>query len=92
MKKILKTPFFENCVCVLCPWPRAFLSLASSVSVLGRAVLGLGFEFFFFVLCLGLEPCVLDSTSGRYLNFAFHRGKAAYCFVVRVYNRLAYKY
>ena len=27
----------------LCPWPRAFLSLASRVSVLGKAVLGLGF-------------------------------------------------
>ena len=27
----------------LCPWPRAFLSLASRVSVLGKAVLGLRF-------------------------------------------------
>ena len=36
--------FFENtCACVLGPWPRAFLSLASRGSVLGRAVLGLGF-------------------------------------------------
>ena len=34
------------------PWPRAFLSLASRVSVRGKAVLG-----------LGLEPCFLDSTS-----------------------------
>ena len=42
------------------PWPRAFLSLASRVSVLGKAVLGLGF---FCVLGLGLEPWVLDSTS-----------------------------
>ena len=41
-----------------CPWPRAFLSLASRASVLGRAVLGLGF-----FSVLGLEPCVLDSTS-----------------------------
>ena len=40
--------------CVLGPWlwPRAFLSLASRVSVLERAV-------------LGLESGVLDSTSGR---------------------------
>ena len=30
-------------LCVLGPWPRAFLSLASRVSVLGKAVLGLGF-------------------------------------------------
>ena len=38
--------FLENpCGCVLdpWPWPRAFLSLASRGSVLGKAVLGLGF-------------------------------------------------
>ena len=35
--------FLEStCACVLGPWPRAFLSLASRVSVLGKAVLGLG--------------------------------------------------
>ena len=45
----------------LCPWPWAFLSLASRVSVLGKGVLGLGF-----FCVLGLEPCVLDSTSGLY--------------------------
>ena len=35
-------------LCVLGPWPwsRAFLSLASRVSVLGKAVLGLGLGFF----------------------------------------------
>ena len=35
-------------LCVLgpWPWPRAFLSLASRVSVLGKAVLGLGLGFF----------------------------------------------
>ena len=39
--------FFEStCACVLGPWPRAFLSLASRVSVLGKAVLGLGLGFF----------------------------------------------
>ena len=37
------------------------MSLALRGSVLGKAVLGLGF---FCVLGLGLEPCVLDSTSG----------------------------
>ena len=31
------------CVLGPWPWPRAFLSLASRVSVLGKAVLGLGF-------------------------------------------------
>ena len=36
----------STCACVLGPWPRAFLSLASRVSVLGKAVLGLGLGFF----------------------------------------------
>ena len=49
-KTFLKTFFFlENtCGCVLgpWPWPRAFLSLASRGSVLGKAVLGLGLGFF----------------------------------------------
>ena len=52
---------------LLCPlslsWPRAYLSLAWRRPVLGRAVLGLGLGFF---CVLGLEPCVLDSTSGDY--------------------------
>ena len=47
----------------LCPWPRAFLSLASGVSVLGKAVLGLGF---FLCPWPWPEPCVLDSTSDNY--------------------------
>ena len=63
-KTFLKTFFLENtCGCVLGPWPWAFLSLASRGSVLGKAVLGLGLEFF---CVLGLEPCVLDSTSVKY--------------------------
>ena len=48
--KLFWRPFFlENtCSCVLgpWPWPRAFLSLASRGSVLGKAVLGLGLGFF----------------------------------------------
>ena len=62
LKKFFWRPFIlENtCGCVLGPWLRAFLSLASRGSVLGKAVLGLGF---FCVLGLGLEPCVLDSNS-----------------------------
>ena len=48
--KLMKTFFFleSTCACVLGPWawPRAFLSLASRVSVLGKAVLGLGLGFF----------------------------------------------
>ena len=66
LEKFLWRPFFleSTCACVLgpWPWPWAFLSLASRVSVLGKAVLGLGLGFFC-VLGLGLEPCVLDSTS-----------------------------
>ena len=63
-KTFLKTFFLGNaCSCVFgpWPWPRAFLSLASRGSVLGKAVLGLGLGFF---CVLGYEPCVLDSTSG----------------------------
>ena len=49
-KILVKTFFFleSTCACVLgpWPWPRAFLSLASRVSVLGKTVLGLGFGFF----------------------------------------------
>ena len=63
-KIFVKTFFFldSTCACVHGPWPGppAFLSLASRVSVLGKVVLGLGLEFF---CVLGLEPCVLDSTS-----------------------------
>ena len=54
--------FLEStCACVLgpWPWPRAFLSLASRVSVLGKAVLG-----------LGLEPCGLDSTSDAHTYYS----------------------
>ena len=55
-EKIFEDLFFlENtCVCVLGPWPREGLSLASK---------------FFCVLShgLGLEPCVLDSTSVNYI-------------------------
>ena len=64
-----------------CPpsrWP--CVSLASSIPVidlervcLGKAVLGLG--FFFCVLGLGLEPCVLDSTSANYNKYCRVVGK-----------------
>ena len=42
------------------------MSLASRGSVLGKAVLGLGLVFF---CVLGLEPCVLDSSSDNYNVF-----------------------
>ena len=54
-KIFVKTFFFffleSTCACVLgpWPWPRAFLSLASRVSVLGKAVLGLGLGLGFFL-------------------------------------------
>ena len=53
--------FLEStCACVLGPWPspRAFLSLASRVSVLGKAVLGLGFFF----VSLALASSLVSST------------------------------
>ena len=69
--------FLEStCACVHgpWPWPRAFLSLASRVFVLEKAVLGLGLGFFC-VLGLGLEPCVLDSTSAVYKSYSMIRVK-----------------
>ena len=54
-KIFVKTYFFffleSTCACVLgpWPWPRAFLSLASRVSVLGKVVLGLGLGLGFFL-------------------------------------------
>ena len=69
LKNVFKDLFFENTRgCVLGPWPRAFLSLASKGFVLGKAVLGRGFFF----CVLGLEPCVLDSTSAvRFIRLFF---------------------
>ena len=63
-KIFVKTFFFflkSTCACVLGPWPgpRAFLSLASSVSVLGKAVLGLGLGFF---VSLALASSLVSST------------------------------
>ena len=55
-----------HCVLGAWPWPRAFLSLASKGSVIGKSVLGLGF---FCVLGLCIEPCVLDSTSTLSTNY-----------------------
>ena len=68
-EKIFEDFFFlENvCACVLAPWPRAFLSLASRSSVLGKAVLGLGLGFFLSpwpwprALCPRLHLCLMDS-------------------------------
>ena len=80
-KIFVKTFFFFWRALALCvlgtwPWPRAFLSLASRVSVLGKAVLGLGLGLgFFCVLGLGLEPCVLDSTSAKYFRKKISSGK-----------------
>ena len=58
----MKTYFFleSTCTCVLgpWPWPRAFMSLASRVSVLGKAVLGLGFFF----VSLALASSLVFST------------------------------
>ena len=57
MKNFCKDPFFleSTCACVLGPWPRECLSSK-------RLSLALASDFFC-VLGLGLESCVLDSTS-----------------------------
>ena len=64
-KKFLWRLFFcleSTCACVLgpWPWPRAFVSLASRVSVLGKAVLGLCLGFFF--VSLALASSLVSST------------------------------
>ena len=84
LKNFCEDLFFfleSTCACVLgpWPWPRAFLSLASRVSVLGKAVLGLYGLGFFCVLGLGLEPCVLDSTSGC--------SNSVFCKVTRIWSQ-----
>ena len=71
----------------LCPWTRSFLSLASRGSVLGRAVLGLGF-FCALSLGLGLEPCVLDSTSGMNYCVSSYRHPILMCYVTMTVLRL----
>ena len=62
-KIFVKTFFFLECTCACVlgpwPWPRAFLSLASRVSVLGKAVLGLGLGFF---MSLALASSLVSST------------------------------
>ena len=63
----------STCACVLgpWPWPRAFLSLASRVSVLGKAVLGLGLGFFLCpwpwprALCPRLHLCKMCGSFGK---------------------------
>ena len=77
--------FLENtCACVLGPWPRTFQTLASRGSVLGRAVLGLGFFRF---LGLGLEPCVLDSTFGIDARQFYRTGQLVERLRVRLRSR-----
>ena len=66
-KTFLKTFFGEHLRFCPCSWPGTFLSLAWTKSVFGRVVLGLGLGFFS-VLGLGLEPCVLDTTSAPLSN------------------------
>ena len=68
LKNFCEDLFFleSTCACVLglglelsCPWPRECLSSE-------RLFLALASDFF---CVLGLEPCVLDSTSGTYVLF-----------------------
>ena len=58
----------STCACVLGPWPRAFLSLASRVSVLEKAVLGLGLGFF---VSLALASSLVSSTPPLLCSLSF---------------------
>ena len=59
--------FLENiCACVLGPWPWPRVSLSLALAPKFFCVLGLG---------LGLKPCVLDSTSCKYLHWVEDRNK-----------------
>ena len=69
--------------CVLGPWPRPFLSLASRGSILEKSVFSLGF-----FRVLGLEGCVLDSTSAR----RTHRSIFFCAYGIYIYTFLTYKY
>ena len=92
MKNFCEDLFFffleSTCACVLgpWPWPRAFLSLASRVSVLGKAVLGLGLGLGFF-LCpwpwpwpRALCPRLLDLRSKLKTFYRLHLRLAERCF------------
>ena len=62
LKNFCEDFFFleSTCACVLGPWPWPRECLSSEKLSLALA------SVFFCVLGLGLEPCVLDSTSARY--------------------------
>ena len=93
-------------LCVLgpWPWPRAFLSLASRVSVLGKAVLGLGLGLGFFwcpwpwprALCprLHLWSLLLNSKStktafiNRHNSYVIYECIFIYCAVSNLRNEL----
>ena len=66
LRKFWAKRFFLENTSALCPWSLGlehFCPWPWERSVLGRCLLGLGFFFI-----LGLEPCVLDSTSGKVLT------------------------
>ena len=65
--KNLPTILKKNCVLGLWPWPQPFLSLASRGSVFESRSLASASDFF---RVLGLEGCVLDSTSDSYITVA----------------------
>ena len=63
-KIVFQSIYYHALVLGPWPWPRAFLSLASRVSVLGKAVLGLGFFLCPWpwpqALCPRLHLCALN--------------------------------
>ena len=100
-KIFVKTFFFleSTCACVLgsWPWPRAFLSLASRVSVLGKAVLGLGLGFFLgpwpwpriFFVSLALASSLVSSTPP--LHFSRSISPTQFC-ILRIRLRKTIEY
>ena len=97
-KKSFWGPFFffleNSCTCVLRPWPcpRAFLSLASRGSVLGKAVPGLGFFLCPWPWPLALSPRLhlwwqwhhppLHMLSFLYITFSTCQFKQVWCWDV----------
>ena len=94
LKKVLEIFFLNTCVCVLGPWPRAFLSLASRVFVLGKAVLGLGLGFFFGSLPLASSfvsstpPLILILSNGSENVQNFFKAWLKLLFLLTHYNEL----
>ena len=88
---LYKDLVFEN-TCSLCPWPRAYLFLASRRSVLGISVLGLGF---FCVLVSSTPLLQITIVNHQYNAFAIirivhHLTGISYCTIIRPMDHSIY--